>query len=442
MVMKNLKKGIGAAAIAMLISANASAETNAKQTENEAKTSATTKTERAMSRLSIGGYGEAVMTRNFYSDNYKRYTNADQYKDADGHGRFDLPHVVINIGYDFGKGWSMGSEIEFEHGGTESAVEIEEEETGEYEAETERGGEVALEQFWIQKSWSRAANLRMGHIIVPVGMTNQHHMPNEFFTVYRPEGESSIMPCTWHQTGVSFWGRTKGWRYEAQFIAGLEADLFGAKDWVKGGSASPYEFDIANRYAGVVRVDNYMIKGLRLGLSGYYGRTAANSLKTTNYSDFDGDLMIGAFDFHYNDHNWVVRGSVDYGHLNDSQKITSANKNLGKNSVSPRTSVASDAYSVGVEAGYDLFSLSYKMREQGRKLYLFGRWDSYDSMYKTQGAVIDNPCWARQVYTIGLNYKPINEVVIKGEYAFRNLAHQFNDEPSVSLGVTYCGWFR
>ncbi|MBP5715812.1 MAG: hypothetical protein J6W69_01710, partial [Bacteroidales bacterium] len=76
------------------------------------------------------------------------------------------------------------------------------------------------------------------------------------------------------------------------------------------------------------------------------------------------------------------------------------------------------------------------------KLYLFGRWDSYDSMYKTQGAVIDNPCWARQVYTIGLNYKPINEVVIKGEYAFRNLAHQFNDEPSVSLGVTYCGWFR
>ena len=123
--MKNLKKGIGAAAIAMLISANASAETNAKQTENEAKTSATTKTERAMNRLSIGGYGEAVMTRNFYSDNYKRYTNADQYKDADGHGRFDLPHVVINIGYDFGKGWSMGSEIEFEHGGTESAVEIE-----------------------------------------------------------------------------------------------------------------------------------------------------------------------------------------------------------------------------------------------------------------------------------------------------------------------------
>ena len=83
-------------------------------------------------RLTIGGYGEAVYTRNFYSDNMFRYSHAERYKDAKGHGRIDLPHVVINLGYDFGKGWSMGSEIEFEHGGSEVAVEIEAEETGEF----------------------------------------------------------------------------------------------------------------------------------------------------------------------------------------------------------------------------------------------------------------------------------------------------------------------
>ena len=156
-------------------------------------------------RLTLGGYGEAVMTRNFYSDKYMRYTDAANYKDAEGHGRADLPHVVFYVGYDFGNGWSMSSEIEFEHGGTESAMEIEEEEGGEYESEVERGGEVALEQFWIQKSWSRAANLRMGHIIVPVGGTNQHHMPTEFFTVYRPEGENTIMPCKYNSIEVVFY---------------------------------------------------------------------------------------------------------------------------------------------------------------------------------------------------------------------------------------------
>lgn len=33
----------------------------------------------------------------------------------------------------------MGSEIEFEHGGTESAIEVEDEEAGEFEKEIERG---------------------------------------------------------------------------------------------------------------------------------------------------------------------------------------------------------------------------------------------------------------------------------------------------------------
>ena len=46
------------------------------------------------SRLTVGGYGEAVMTRNFFSDNYLRYISPDKYKNDKSHGRFDLPHVV------------------------------------------------------------------------------------------------------------------------------------------------------------------------------------------------------------------------------------------------------------------------------------------------------------------------------------------------------------
>jgi len=86
--------------------------------------------------------------------------------------------AVIMLGYDFGHGWSIGTEIEFEHGGTEVATEMEAEEAGEFEQEVERGGEVALEQFWVQKSFAKALNIRAGHIVVPVGMTNNGHTPN------------------------------------------------------------------------------------------------------------------------------------------------------------------------------------------------------------------------------------------------------------------------
>ncbi len=395
------------------------------------------------SRLTLGGYGEAAMSRMFYSNNYKRYTNAELYKDAPGFGQFDLPHVVFYVGYDFGKGWTMGTEIEFEHGGTESAVEIEAEETGEYESEIERGGEIALEQFWIQKSFCSELNLRMGHIVVPVGLTNQYHMPTEYFTVYRPEGESTIMPCTWHETGVSLWGRSKDWRYEVQFLAGLDADRFGAENWIKGGAGSPYEFKLATCYAGAFRIDNYSVPGLRMAISGYIGNSAANSLKADNYSNVKGTVMIGAFDFDYQAHNWIVRGSFDYGHLTDSEKITAYNIASRKDSPSPKTPIASDAISVGVEAGYNIFSQIANIKKGGHKLYVFGRYEYYDSMFKTEGAIIDNECWGRQRVAAGLNYfPPVKGIVIKGEYSTRILKSQYNNEPTISLGVAYSGLFN
>ncbi len=395
-------------------------------------------------RLTIGGYGEAVMTRNFYSDNYLRYTSAENYKNAKSHGRFDLPHVVIFLGYDFGKGWTFSSEIEFEHGGTESAVEMEEEEGGEYESEVERGGEVALEQFWIQKSFSPQFNLKMGHIIVPIGMTNQHHMPTEFFGVYRPEGENTIMPCTWHETGVSIWGRAGDWRYEAMLLPGLDSDRFGRQNWIKGGAGSPYEFKIANSYAGAFRVDNYSVPGLRMALSGYIGNSFSNTLsvnESTNYKDVKGTVMIGAFDFHYDAHNWIIRGNADYGHLTDSKKITQYNMSMRKDSPSPKQAVASDAIAIGVEAGYDIFSQFDKLKEDGKKFYLYGRYDYYDSMLKTANGVTDYEWCGRQRIAAGVNYYPMKDIVIKGEYSVGLLKSKYNNEPSISLGVAYAGFF-
>ena len=254
-------------------------------------------------RLHVGGYGEVAMSRNFYSDNYLRYSEPGRYKGS--HGRFDLPHVVIYLGYDFGKGWSFASEIEFEHGGTESAIEIETEEAGEYENEIERGGEVALEQFYIQKEFFPQLKLRAGMQVVPVGATNAHHEPNQFFGVYRPEGENTILPCTWHEVSLSLSGRAGKWSYMAMFMPGLDSERFGNQSWIHDGSASPFEFKIANNYAFAGRVDNYSVKGLRLGLSGYVGNSFRNTLYPTDSEKnkgIRGTVSILSFDFKYEGH--------------------------------------------------------------------------------------------------------------------------------------------
>lgn len=422
-------------------------------------TSNTTPAEPPKPRLTIGGYGEAVASRNFFSDDYKKYQDAHLHK-GESHGRFDLPHVVIFLGYDFGRGWSMGSEIEFEHGGTESAVEIEEEEAGEYESEIERGGEVALEQFWIQKSFSPALNLRMGHIIVPVGATNSHHSPTEFFGVYRPEGENTILPCTWHETGISLWGMLgRQWRYEVMFLPGLDSDRFNSKGWIHDGAGSPYEFKIGNSYAGAFRLDNYSVPGLRLSVSGYGGNSFSNTLypqTNSRYQGVKGTVLIGAFDFAYDAHNWIVRGNFDYGHLSDADMITAFNGSMPASSVSAKQAVASDAIATGIEAGYNFFSLSPTLQARGQKFYLFGRYEYYDSMFKTPARVQHYKWCGRQRLAAGINYCPLKSIVIKAEYSIGLLnansytytdssgatcIGHYNNEPAVSIGIAYSGVF-
>ncbi|MDE5971185.1 MAG: hypothetical protein K2G94_00385, partial [Muribaculaceae bacterium] len=391
-------------------------------------------------QLTVGGYGEAVYSYNFFSDAWNRYKSPQNFKSGH-HSRVDLPHVVIYLGYDFGKGWSMGTEIEFEHGGVESAVEMEDDEGGEYETEVERGGEVALEQFWIQKSFCAAANLRVGHMVVPVGSTNRAHMPTEFFGVYRPEGDATVIPCTWHETGISFWGRAGKWRYEAMVMPGLDSDRFGRDNWVAGGTGSPYEFKIANAIAGAARVDNYSVAGLRLGLSGYVGNTFSNTLAqpNDNWKDVKGTLAIGSFDFDYNGgFGLIVRGGVTYGHLSDSDQITAFNKKMRSDSPSPKTNVASDAMSAGVEAGYDIF---HPMKIDRQKLYVFGRYDFYDTMLKTANGVLRYDWCGRNRIAAGINYYPIPQVVVKGEYSIGLMRSPYNNEPAVSIGVAYAGFF-
>jgi hypothetical protein len=396
-----------------------------------------------LAQLQIGGYGEIALSRNFFSDNINRYSHAEDYKNAKSHGRFDIPHVAFAIGYKFNSKWKMYSEIEFEHGGTEAAMELEAEEAGEYEREIERGGEVALEQFWIERTFSPALNLRMGHIIVPIGYTNNYHLPNEFFTVYRPEGENTILPCTWHETGISLWGRIGKWRYEAQLLPGLDSELFSRQNWIQGGSASPYEFKVANKYAGVLRIDNYSVKGLRMGISGYVGHSFNNSIQSSaaeKYKGVKGTVSIASLDFEYKGHNTIARGYFDYGHLGNSEEISKYNKSLTKNSPSPRTNVASDAICTGIEAGYDIFSRIKNLAKE--KLYIFGRCEYYDSMYKTATNITDNEWCGRQRIVGGINYFPVKEIVIKAEYSAGILKSQYNNENSISVGIAYAGFFN
>ncbi len=408
--------------------------------ELETKTQEVQETAKKESRLTFGGYGEITMSQHMYSDAWKRYSAPSMYADDEGYGRVDIPHAVFFVGYNFGKGWSFGSEIEFEHGGVEAAVELEQEENGEYEQEIERGGEVALEQFWINKRWSNKINLKMGHMVIPVGQLNKYHMPNEYFGVFRPEGEATIIPSTWHETGLSLWGRVGDWSYEAMFVAGLDAERFDSWGWIASASGSPYEFTIANTYAGALRIDNHSIDNLTLSVSAYLGNSASNSLKDKYDDSVKGLVTLLSFDGVYRSENFAAKANVLYGTLGDSYEITKGNSSSGTSSMSSGLPVAKSALTYGAEAGYNIFSFIPKAKDQ--KLFVFARYEFYDSMYSVEdGVTMRNYC-ERTCISGGINYNPIPQIAIKMEYQSRLFPSPYNTENTLALGFTYTGMFK
>lgn len=403
---------------------------------------------KAGKRLTIGGYGEVAYCRNFYSDHVNRYSSPATYKDDPSHGRFDIPHAVIFVGYDFGKGWSVGTEIEFEHTGTGSAIENEADEAAEWEYEQEKGGEVELEQLWVNKRFTQAANLRLGHIIVPVGLNNAHHEPLNYFTVYRPEGEDKILPSTWHDTGLSFWGQAGKFRYEAQVLAGLNAMLFNRDRWIHHGAGSPFEFKPANKYGFAARLDYYVIPGLRLGVSGYVGNSAHNTYPNDlegegkPYDKVHGTVAVGSIDLTLNRWNWIVRGQADYGYVSDTEKLNIIKDAKAHASNSPVKSamIGQNAVCAGLEAGYDIFSQISNLRNKRMKLYLFGRYEYHDSYIPAKNKEMFDYTNVHRI-ACGLNFLPIPQIVLKVDYSRRLLKNPYNDEPSLNIGVAYQGFF-
>ena len=237
-------------------------------------------------RFRVGGYGEAVASFKDYGIN--RYYGNPNGNTRDHRNTISIPRFVLAMDYKFTPKWILSAEIEFEAGGTGSAMELENSENGEYETEMEKGGEVALEQFHITRLIHPAFNVRAGHMIVPVGLTNAHHEPINFFGTVRPEGETTILPSTWHETGIEFFGTLgKGYAtfdYQVLVVAGLNANGFDRNTWVASGKQGLFEEDNFNSPGYVLRVDYRGVPGLRVGGSFYYcANTAGNSDKPNFY---------------------------------------------------------------------------------------------------------------------------------------------------------------
>ena len=395
----------------------------------------------ASNRIHTDVFFEAGYNRNFFSDSPFRYKDPEAHRNDPSNGRFDLPRTVASVRYDAGKGWKMGADIALYHRATGSSYVREGEEKGLWQEQPGQGGSVALEQLWLEKSILPFLNLRIGHLVVPIGQVNTHNRPMDYFSAIAPEGESTILPSVWHQTGVSLWGNHNRLNYGLFLIGGLNSDQFSNTGWVHGGADSPLEFDVANKMAFAGRVGYTICTGLELNLSGYYGHSIGNSFPAEASgvsAKYNGAVIIGALDFSYRGKNFIVRGQADMGHLNDADKLTIVYNRVSTTSPYHNSRAVSDkAYAFSLEAGYDVFSQIERLRGS-QNLFLFGRFGRYNP-YSTPIHNYKYDYTEKTTFTAGINYLPTSNIVIKADYTYKKLKSPYFNEPSFSLSIGYDG---
>ena len=338
--------------------------------------------------LSIGGYGEMF---------YANPDNGDDYA--------DVYRFITYFGYKFNDWIVLNTEIEFEHG-----------------ANAEDGGEVVVEFLYLDFLLSQEANLRLGHVLAPMGLINQRHEPTLFNTVQRPDIEKYLLPSTWHENGALVYGRfdSANIEYTAGVINALNVNnantIAPNGSWIRSarlGSSANASFDPA--FVG--RVDYTGINGLMAGVSVYYGD--GSNLKNDAINDVSG-LTTTMFDIHatYENGPFSAYGLYTQTDLDGAEK-------LGSSAVEK----ASGYYA---NASYDLSSavgIDYK-------LPIFAQYENYNPVEKTVDG-LNEDTFQTEIVTIGLNFFPADQVVLKADYAMRDVNNVDTNIFSFGLGFIF-----
>lgn len=346
----------------------------------------------------------------------------------------DLERVVLELSYDFTPQWQVELELEYEHGGTGVTLEYDGfEEFGEFESEIEAGGEVVVEKLQVRYQANKHLAVKMGRIFVPVGLGTDLHQPHQYMTAERHWSEASMIPQTWNETGVNLIANWQNFTAQALLTTGLNSEYFRTYQWVATGHQKRFEQVNSNDLAFTFRLDYGDVRNDEgIGVSYYTSNTTENRNNQNNIAG-DGNLQIFGLHGAWSIGNWVARGQYLFGQLDDSEAITLANKTTPGLKPGNFAQVGSESESAFVELGYNaqgLFGLSSPLR-------IFGAFDYANPIKKVTNGIA-TPRFDKQELSLGINYFPIPELVLKVQVGEQKYAQDNLDNTrSVAMSLGY-----
>lgn len=357
--------------------------------------------------VSIGGYGEIV---------YENF--AEEREDGTPSGatdQLDALRGIVYVGYKFNDRLLFNSEIEWEH------------------ASTGQAGSVSLEFAYIDYRLSDNFGLRGGLLLSPMGFVNELHEPPIFLGSNRPVVENRIIPTTWRENGLGFFGQAGDFDYRVYLMNSLDA--------VGGGSSNASGFSssglrggrqkgskaLAEDFSVVGRVDYVGTLGLTVGTSLYYG-AQGHERDIPGGGVLDANTTIWEGHAEYRAQGLSLRALYALATV-DEVAALNALKGLTGNS-----SIGEKLQGGYLEAGYDVLTTA----STSHQLIPFVRYEWLDSQAEVPTGFSANPANDDSVVTLGFSWKPIPNVVGKVDYEIhQDEAETGVDQLNVALGYLF-----
>jgi len=361
--------------------------------------------------LSIGGYGELLISK----------------IPDDGNNIVDAQRVILYAGYKFTENIIFNSEIEFEHATTSSNLDGQD-------------GSVSVEFAYLDFLIKDYVNIRGGLLLVPFGIINEIHEPTTFYGVFRPSVERQIIPTTWRENGLGLLGdidlQSAGTlSYKAYIMNSADSRGFSAsgnRGLRTNGNRSRF-----NDVAFVSRLEYDPYPGITIGGSIYLGDTGQGVNVENPDSPFNGQKIGGFFQMYELDadlqwRGFHVRTLAVWTALDDVDQI---NANLD---FTGDESVGDEQFGWYIVAAYNIMTEIETNSRYLNNISPFFRFETYDTQKSVPSGFSRNPANDRTEYTLGLNYLPIPNVVVKAEYQWlENDANTGDNQFNFGLGYVF-----
>ncbi len=336
----------------------------------------------------IGGYGEFTYTNIRHEDETGKTVANGTNPEA------DAQRFILYIAHDFSPKWKLSSEIEIEH-----------------------VNQIFLEQATIDYIHSDAINFQVGLMLIPVGIVNLYHEPTSFLTVERPEIESKIIPSTWRENGISFFGKNHKLNYRLSLVGGILASGF-SSDGVRGGRQKGAQAE-ARDLAWVGRLDYQIVSNAVLGASAYIGKAGGTNT----------DVSHKIYELHFDGTFAGFHTRVFYT-ISSLGNTTQLNNELGKTG---SAAVGKKMTGYYAELGYNVLR-----NITDWSLLPFVRYEKYNTQDEVEATFTKDKSKDRTNTILGINAKPIESIVFKFDYTMaKNKAKTGQDAWRLGFGWNF-----